>query len=184
MSSSDVDAQTEFFQLATQYYVAGRFSFLSFLLPMGCNLLHHAIEMYLKGALAKTESLKDLRDLGHDLTKIWCRFKTAFPDTTLDSFDSAVRDLHRFERLRYPDAALTEGMVAYTAIYRGDLVQVADGKKPPLPTYQLALEDIDDLVKVVFSRANVNPSFYLAHLQDSAKQFLDLRNAHPLVVEA
>jgi hypothetical protein len=43
-----------FFSSAAQYYVAGRFGVFAALNPVAANLMHHAIEMYLKGALLKT----------------------------------------------------------------------------------------------------------------------------------
>jgi hypothetical protein len=67
-----------FFSSAAQYYVAGRFGVFAALNPVAANLMHHAIEMYLKGALLKlkTKTLKDLKDkFGHSLPKSWAAFK-------------------------------------------------------------------------------------------------------------
>ena len=97
------------FQLATQYYASGRFAALSGMLPVCGNLLHHAIEMYLKGALAKTLNLNELRGLNHNLMQIWDRTKQTYSNANLASFDDAIARLNLFERLRYPDAVLREG---------------------------------------------------------------------------
>ena len=40
-----------FFDSAMQYYVAGRGAFFAKLTPVAANLLHHAVEMFLKGAI-------------------------------------------------------------------------------------------------------------------------------------
>jgi hypothetical protein len=47
------DAYAAFFDRSIQYYAAGRFAFHSGLTPVAGNLLHHAVEMCLKGALSK-----------------------------------------------------------------------------------------------------------------------------------
>ena len=49
-----------FFSSATQYYVSGRYAVFAGLTPVVGNLLHHAVEMYLKGALSKTMTLDQL----------------------------------------------------------------------------------------------------------------------------
>jgi hypothetical protein len=60
------DAYAAFFDRSIQYYAAGRFAFHSGLTPVAGNLLHHAVEMCLKGALSKKGfGLKQLYKLGH-----------------------------------------------------------------------------------------------------------------------
>jgi hypothetical protein len=77
--------QVLWLQTATQYYVTVRFAAFAWFIPVTGNLFHHAIEMYLKGHLSATMTDKELRDnLGHDLTKIWRRFKQSLSDTMLD----------------------------------------------------------------------------------------------------
>ena len=79
--------QLSLFQLATQYYASGRFAALSGILPVCGNLLHHAVEMYLKGALASVLDLNALRGLNHNLVQIWERTKQIYPNSNLASFD-------------------------------------------------------------------------------------------------
>jgi hypothetical protein len=65
MSSSEWE---EFFKMAGQYYVVGRFAAFAGLIPITGNLLHHAVEMFLKGGLSKNGvSLVDLKKMGHNL---------------------------------------------------------------------------------------------------------------------
>ena len=86
------------------YYVAGRYALFARLTPTAGNLLHHAIEMFLKGALGKTgKSLEELEELRYKLPKIWNEFKTNFPEHSLDAFDPLICELHKFEEIRYPD---------------------------------------------------------------------------------
>jgi hypothetical protein len=52
----------ELFKYGSQYYVSGRYAVLAGLIPLGGNLHHHAIEMLLKGALAKSMTSQKLKD--------------------------------------------------------------------------------------------------------------------------
>jgi hypothetical protein len=89
---------------ATQYYVAGRMAARAGFLPVYGNLLHHAVEMYLKAALVGVVSLEKLKKKYiHNLEKLWRRFKAKEADAALDGFDATIHDLHKFEELRYPD---------------------------------------------------------------------------------
>jgi hypothetical protein len=89
-----------FFSAAAQYYVTGRFGVFAWLNPVAANLIHHAIEMYLKGALlkSKTKSLKELKDkLGHSLPKCWAAFKEQVNDPALSKFDDVISEIHKYE---------------------------------------------------------------------------------------
>jgi hypothetical protein len=52
------DASRNFFGTGSQYYIVGRFAVFAWLKPVGGNILHHAIEQLLKGALSKAMPLK------------------------------------------------------------------------------------------------------------------------------
>src|SRR5258706_8290891 len=73
----------EFFSNGCQYYIAGRYGAFAGLNTVVGNLLHHAIEHFLKGVLAKTKSLKELKKLLHNLPDIWDAFKAQVNDPTL-----------------------------------------------------------------------------------------------------
>jgi hypothetical protein len=83
---SDRDGlKDEYFFVASDYYVAGRFAFWAKLLGISGILFHHALEMFLKGHLLLTMTPDELKDrFGHNLTKIWRHFKTATGDASLD----------------------------------------------------------------------------------------------------
>ena len=84
------EAKVQFAQLAVQYYVAGRYAAIAQLIPVLGNLLHHAIEMSLKAALADHMTLQQLRNLSHDLTKVWAQFKSQYPAAPAARFDDVV----------------------------------------------------------------------------------------------
>ena len=61
-----------FYRFGFQYYVAGRFAVIAQFSPVAANLLHHAIEMLLKGELAYLDekqrsphSLRSMRSSRH-----------------------------------------------------------------------------------------------------------------------
>ena len=171
-------SRTIFVETATQYYIAGRFSAIHHLFPVSGNLLHHAVEMYLKGLLAKKYTLKELKGFRHNLFKPWEETEKIFTDSDLSQFDSVIDKLHRFERIRYPDNLIVEGMSGQFARFRNDFVKSGDGNNPTTPVYNLVMEEIDDLVKVIFQLSKMNPLFYFEGLSDEARHFLLLHNAH------
>jgi hypothetical protein len=172
-------AQVEFFRLGMHYYVTGRFAALSGLFPMAGNLLQHAIGMFLKDTLVQPASLDAVRNMGHDLSKLWVAFKAASPSPDAASFDLAIEELNRFERIRYPDKVIREGMEASFTVFREQRVESV-GPSAPLPSYTLVLEDIDALTKFLFDNANVNPQFHLQHLRGDGREFLSRHNRHSL----
>ncbi len=172
-------AKNLFFKQATSYYVSGRYAALSRLAPVAGNLLHHAVEMYLKGALSPSLDQQGLRDLGHNLRRTWREFKAVFNDAALDVFDSAITELHKFERIRYPDRIVEEGMAYQFVVLRAQVPAPEQGAR--VPAYTLVLEDVDELVGILFEKARLNPGFYLDGLSDSAKEFLLRYNQHRLI---
>ena len=54
------DIEIQFLRLGIQYYVVGRSAVLARLSPVCGNLLHHAVEAYLKARLSQKHSLKEL----------------------------------------------------------------------------------------------------------------------------
>lgn len=162
-----------------QYYVAGRFLALSGQFPVCANLLHHAVEMFLKSVLCRTHSRSELRALKHNLRKAWLAFKVAHPDPRLNSIDSAVSALNKFERIRYPDEELKKGTIGTFALERAHVTKVEDHAAKPSPRHSLVLEDVDHLVQLIFEVGSMNPHFYLNSASSSAVAVLNDQNAHP-----
>jgi hypothetical protein len=178
-SDANDRAQVEFFRLGVHYYVVGRFAALTGLFPMAGNLLHHAAEMFLKGAVVRLVGLDKLRKISHDLNGLWREFTTHFAISDSVAFGHAIAELDRFERLRYPDKAIREGMEVTFSVYRDHRVETSGPRKPP-PRYSLVLEDVDVLVKLIFEKAQVNPRFLLQRLRPEGMDFLSRENSHLL----
>jgi hypothetical protein len=167
----------EFFKTAGQYYVAGRFAAFAGFIPVTGNLLHHAVELYLKGGLSKQGmSLVDLKKLGHSLPNIWTKFKSTFNDPALDKFDSLISSLHRFEDIRYPDLIVQDGMQAMINIVKQVPPNPLSG--PLLPRYDLCVQDLDELVGQVFTTASANPAAFLSMRfhKEEARKYLSEEN--------
>jgi len=113
-TDKDDDFQSWFCDLATQYYISGRLAAKCFLVPVYGNLLHHAVEMFLKAVLVGTLSIDEMKNkkYGHDLTALWARFKEKENDTALDRFDQTIKNLHAFDSIRYPDEIIAKRLLS------------------------------------------------------------------------
>ena len=170
-----------FFDLATQYYVVARFSAFAGLLPVCGNLFHHAIEMYLKGYLVSKLTLAELKALGHRLQEIWDRCKKEIADAELDNFDKVISDLDKFESIRYPDQILAQGMIGLINVKKQHGSAESTVPKRPEPVYEIVVQEIDSLVKVIFQKSSINPEFFTNRLKLEAKTYLNKENKAPLL---
>lgn len=173
-SPSAQDAKTHFERLAVQYYVTGRWAAINGMIPVLGTLLHHAVEMSLKAALAPSLTMRDIKRLSHNLPKIWDQFKTHFPNVESSSFDAAVAALQKFEELRYPDSIMAKGAKMQFELFR-EHVGTDSSQNPDIPSYVLVLEDIDALQELIFEAANINPGWSMTK---QAKEQLLLHNRH------
>jgi hypothetical protein len=173
------EADTHFIQRGLQYYVAGRFSALSHQFPICANLLHHSVEMLLKGSLCRSHSKGQLRAMGHNLRGAWLAFKALHPDPRLDQFDATVKALNKFERIRYPDDVLNKGMIGTFDLFHEHKSTFKSYWANTPPHYSLNLEDVDQLVVLFFEVAKFNPHFFLNSISVSAREILNDRNRHP-----
>jgi hypothetical protein len=161
-----------FFSAACGYYIAARFAAFARLNPLAGNLFHHAIEMYLKGALSKTKSIRQLEKFRHKLPSLWKAFKDQ-TNIALNQFDTTIADLHRYEDIRYPDAILASGMASTIDIVKSNLPTRYEG--PPVSEYRICLQEIDELVDAIFSGARRNPAAYFQR-SDPTREFLIKEN--------
>jgi len=172
-----ISALELFFSSATQYYVSGRYAVFAGFNPVVGNLLHHAIEMYLKGALSKTMTLEQLKKLRHNLPKVWECFKAQVADPGVDTFDALISSLHAFEELRYPDSILSSGMMVTISVSRVSGASTGSPARPE-PKYELYLEEVDALVDKIFATASVDPRIFLDGLSTRAREYMQEANVH------
>jgi len=187
-------AQHIFFSNGTQYYIAGRFAAHTGLTPVAGNILHHAIEQFLKGSLTKTKSLQKLKDLNHNFPKIWGAFKGQANDASLVRFDDMISKLDKFERLRYPDSVVNKGALVNINITKAAAADVAamaknaDPQHNPassLPDYRFCLEEIDELVPLIFAATSLEPKGYFRMgFKPAAWEYLVKDNMVSAIVDA
>ena len=180
-SQEQVAAQFQFAVLAGQYYVSGRFAALTHCLPVAGNLLHHAVEMFLKCALVRTLTLAELKDLSHKLPSLWSRFREIHVEPSFAVLDDAIKELDRFERLRYPDAVVLEGMQASFTVFKAQFARLPDGPQPP---YHLVLEDIDLLVQVTTRCSGLSAAAFSPSASEQVQHYLRIHNLHQVFGDA
>jgi hypothetical protein len=163
------DLLGRYFDTGTHYYVAGRFAYFARAIPTAGNLLHHAIEMYLKGCLVGTYDEAPRRRLGHRLRRIWRRFKRQDGDNKLSQFDATIAELDRFEDLRYPEKV--RGLLIHFELTRQPAEASGSGSRNAR-RFDLFLNEIDQLVAVLFQQANLNPKSFTTGLSAAARASL------------
>jgi hypothetical protein len=165
----------EFFGIAFNYYAAGRYAVFAKLDYVAGNLLHHAVEMSLKGALSKGgKTLSELESFRHDLKRLWKAFKKQTSDPGLSKLDAAVSALHRHEKLRYPNFVLEHGMQHLISINKS--TPTTDSGRPE-PKFELCLEDADEIFGTVFDSTGLNAKFFTGRLSKEAKECLAWENS-------
>ena len=144
-----------FISAGMHYYVAGRYAVFAGLNPTAANLLHHAVEMALKGALVKKGmDLKALRELSHDLPKIWRNFAAQYKIDG-STFDGVIVELQKFETIRYPDEIVKRGLKS----------EIGRGKPRPMSgdtTHALRLGEIDELMDKVFTVGSISHKAFVS----------------------
>lgn len=152
--------------LGFQYYVAGRAAVLAGLRPVSGNLLHHALEMFLKARLSHRRTLEELKKppFRHNLPKLWEAFKADFPNEALDEFDAAITALSHFEHIRYPEAIIKKGGII--SIGWGPRTLRLETRDSTAPCYEASVPEIDNLVAKIFSLCSRNPSFFVAMVSE------------------
>ena len=162
---------SNFFNLATQYYVSARAATHAGLLPVPGNLFHHAIELFLKGDLCNSISADDLKKkLGHHLPLLWDAFTSRHPAEDFSAFAPCIAALDAFEDIRYPDEIVAKGM--YSTISIGPFTPHIETPGVPPPGYHIVVQDLDAFIGLIFRKGAVNPKFHFGSLSAEAKASL------------
>lgn len=159
-----------FLVLGSQYYTLARYCADRQYLPVSVTLFHHAVEMLLKGFISKTSPTTNLKDLGHNLVKLWQIFKAQGNVPQFSKFDTAITNLNRVEALRYPTAMVDDGFV----------LNVRFGTKTPLvfpgteelPPYFVDVSDLDEIAAAVFAACSVPAGAYFVDVPPELKRAL------------
>jgi len=163
-----------FAQLACHYYATARFAMYA-RRDLVCGVLFHdAIEMALKGGLARKRGLGELSYLGHNLKALWRAFKQDFPNSDLDKHTKTISTLNKAEEIRYPG---TEGSIAIHLEWSGvpAPTETFGGFGTP-KQYPLAVTDIDELFAYIFWAASWNPIHFMNLGNPAASEAIRLFN--------
>ncbi|SBV37671.1 hypothetical protein STPYR_12614 [uncultured Stenotrophomonas sp.] len=145
----------ELYPLALQHYVAGRMLALQLQTHVAGNILHHAVELFLKAELSPTATIDELKNkYRHNLKKIWVAYKALHSDVP-DDFASTIADLDAFEEIRYPSAE-KESIGHRYALFK----ELAALHLMPQSTYSLVLESIDELIAFTISKSRMQQFYF------------------------
>jgi HEPN domain-containing protein len=172
--------RTMYFGQALHYYVSARYATTAQFAPIPGNLVHHAIEFLLKGALIEQLDEAARRKFRHNLPKLWRRYKRERNNPALAKLDQTISDINKFERIRYPEEVFRLGMLAEIGFVRNTFAPPPGANWPTGERYQLALDEVDELVKLIFQIEGIRPQFYTDSLHADAKQYLNHQNNFPL----
>ncbi len=171
-----MDFPQQFFTLGMQYYVAGRSAALMKLIPVSGNLLHHAVEMLLKGDLSVEKTPEELKTKArHKLPTLWDMFKERHVETD-PSVDHVIKELHAFEDIRYPNRIVAEGASMSVGIGGSAFLYPDESSRPREPSYTIDVSDVDRLVSIIFDFSTYKLEFFKAKLTSDAKQILTRGN--------
>jgi HEPN domain-containing protein len=169
-----------YFGQGLHYYIAARYTMIVHFIPIAGNLVHHAIEFLLKGALIEQLDEAARRKFRHNLQKLWRHYKRERNNPALAKFDQTISDISKFERIRYPEEILRLGMLAEIGPVRNTFPQPQGVKRPRGALYQLAFDEVDELVELIFQIEGINPEFFTCQLDKDAKRYLEYQNKFPL----
>src|SRR5262245_7541299 len=86
-----------YFETGLHYYIAARYAIVAAQFgPLSGNLVHHAIEFFLKGAVIDKLDEAGRRKFQHNLPRLWKLYKTERANPTLSKFDQTISDIHKF----------------------------------------------------------------------------------------
>ena len=145
-----------FAENACQYYATARFAMYAQRLPVCGTLFHYAVELALKGGLARKRELAELKDMGHSLQVLWRASKMITPTRTYTGTTRPSRMVDKFYVLRYPG---TKGSIAIYADWSvmPVMAKTSGGLRAP-KHYPLIVSDVDDLFADIFRAASWNPA--------------------------
>jgi hypothetical protein len=154
-----------FFIMGAQYFALAEYCADAFYLPVAVTLFHHAIEMLLKGILARSKSSKELKALGHDLVALWQEFKGMAADPKLNRYDPTIMRLNDMELLRYPDTIVDKGFVLNVG--RGTVGPMQMPGTEELPQYFVDVLPLEEIAVAIFVLGNVPVTPYFRNTPEA-----------------
>lgn len=148
--------KADFIRIGAEFYMAGRLiyytSFFKFptLYPI---FSHNAIEYFIKAYLMDHMKLKKLRNIGHNITKLWKIFKEKASITSTE-YDSFIEQFDKSEKIRYPqECSASESITVGYPVSRKFKYEQADSK-----TALVSLQSIDGIIYLICNKIKAKKS--------------------------
>jgi hypothetical protein len=159
-----------------EYYLSARFSFLSKLHYIAGNLFHHAVEMFIKSGLINRYSINELKNMKHNLIKLWDIFIKEHGIIKDMSWENVIiRELDKFEKIRYPDFRCTYGMEFHFTPKDLDNDYGSSGEIE-LPRFVLSLAQMDKLIIFLVDNCRINTKVLISHVLVESLHYLKYEN--------
>lgn len=81
--------------------------------------------------------------------------------------------LDKFEDIRYPERVARSGMAAIIDFTRASATAVTTRSSRQPPAYEINVPDLDDLMKVIFNKSQVNLPAFTHGLHPDALEYLN-----------
>jgi hypothetical protein len=167
-----------FVKIGCEYYAAARWA-MEAQRPLICGILfHHAVEMLLKGGLAKNgkKSLAELEHMRHSLRALWKAYKADHPEAGLNRHDKTIKGLDKHEDIRYPDPSLHSVGIGLQWSGEPPKAKTFGGLRSP-KEYGVTVDDIDSLVADFFRASSWRPGAFMGY-SEAALEAIRRYNKH------
>lgn len=165
-SNANAPGRLWFLLYADEFYMLTRFAYFAFLQNAAFINAHRAIEYYLKAGLVGNLSLRELKNMGHNLVQLWTRYKEVIKID--ESFDEIINYMNRFDELRYPRFRLDSFTHVAWGLPLREFFQRFDTEDLQR---RVACFDIDEFDRLIWNiRTTINPSINYMALEASEEQ--------------
>lgn len=128
-----------------EFYILTRFCGLNLLETSAFFLTHQCLEYYLKAGISIHMSPQKIKLLGHDLMKLYNKYKGIIPKLDID--EELLAYLNGFKNMRYPDAHKYHTIgwgTSYKELFTKFFKNLPKEKRNTLAVF--SLDDIDNIV--------------------------------------
>jgi hypothetical protein len=91
----------------------------------------------------------------------------------LDRFDPVIASLDKFEDVRYPETVARRGMTGTIDFTSPGVAAVSGPGSARLPSYKINVQDLDDLMKHIFDKSEMNFQAFTSGLGHDASEYLN-----------
>jgi hypothetical protein len=152
----------QYVSLGIQYYLLARVGSQFPFNPASGNLYHLGFELLFKSYLRNKYSNDELQTkFSHNLVKLWGELKSELSEIELSQYDSVVKNLDSWEKVRY---------IALKGGGNAQAIEIVSGSAPKeylenlnntdfnkRQFFRIYIDDMDELFKIFFSALKIPP---------------------------